>query len=50
MHGGATGSGAPEGERNGAYRHGRATRQALAAIDEMRTWLKIVRASLKDLE
>jgi len=26
MHGGAAGSGAPEGERNGNYRHGRYTR------------------------
>jgi hypothetical protein len=25
MHGGAKGSGAPPGERNGAYRHGRFT-------------------------
>ena len=29
MHGGARGSGAPRGERNGNYRHGRATVEAL---------------------
>ena len=29
MHGGAHGSGAPSGERNGMYRHGRYTREAL---------------------
>ena len=29
MHGGAKGSGAPRGERNGRYRHGRATVEAL---------------------
>ncbi len=30
MHGGATGSGAPKGERNGAYRHGLRTAEAEA--------------------
>jgi hypothetical protein len=29
MHGGAHGSGAPSGERNGMYRHGRYTREAI---------------------
>ena len=29
MHGGAAGSGAPRGNRNGAYRHGNATKGAL---------------------
>lgn len=33
MHGGAFGSGAPAGERNGAFRHGR---QTLAAVAERR--------------
>ena len=31
MHGGAKRSGAPEGERNGRYRHGAFTREALEA-------------------
>ena len=30
MHGGAVGSGAPSGERNGAYRTGTHTREAIA--------------------
>ena len=30
MHGGALGSGAPSGERNGAYRYGEHTREAIA--------------------
>jgi hypothetical protein len=30
MHGGAIGSGAPSGKRNGMYRHGRYTAQAIA--------------------
>lgn len=28
MHGGASGSGAPKGERNGAYKHGMETAEA----------------------
>lgn len=30
LHGGAEGSGAPRGERNGSYRHGLYTREAIA--------------------
>jgi hypothetical protein len=30
MHGGAKGSGAPKGERNGHYRHGFYTAEAIA--------------------
>ena len=30
MHGGAKGSGAPRGERNGNYRHGHRTKEAIA--------------------
>ena len=30
MHGGAKGSGAPRGERNGNYRHGHRTQEAMA--------------------
>ena len=32
MHGGAPGSGAPRGERNGNYRHGRFTYEAIDEI------------------
>jgi hypothetical protein len=35
MHGGADGSGAPKGERNGNYKHGRYTQEVAAT----RQWL-----------
>ncbi|MDN3574278.1 hypothetical protein [Methylobacterium longum] len=34
MHGGATGSGAPSGSRNGNYRHGQRTKAAKAIRHE----------------
>ena len=40
MHGGAKGSGAPRGERNGRYRHGRATIEALRRSRYTRRWLR----------
>ena len=40
MHGGARGSGAPRGERNGNYRHGRATVEALQKSRYLRRWLR----------
>lgn len=43
MHGGALGSGAPEGKRNGGYRHGGCTKEVLAAVRQMRAWVKVVR-------
>lgn len=36
MHGGALGSGAPSGERNGNYRHGFYTAAAMAERQTMR--------------
>jgi hypothetical protein len=36
MHGGADGNGAPKGERNGNYKHGRYTEQVQAT----RRWLR----------
>jgi len=39
MHGGASGSGAPNGNRN-ALRHGRYTAQAIAMRREMRALLR----------
>lgn len=36
MHGGAAGSGAPSGSRNGNYKHGRYTAEMVAA----RRWLR----------
>src|SRR3974390_3670660 len=43
MHGGAHGSGAPRGERNGNYRHGLYTADAIAERKAVRAWLRSVR-------
>jgi hypothetical protein len=43
MHGGAKGSGAPAGPRNGNYRHGQHTREAIAERRMPRTCLKATR-------
>lgn len=48
MHGGALGSGAPEGERNGAYRHGAFTWDAIEERRELSGWLRVTRAAVKD--
>jgi hypothetical protein len=45
MHGGADGSGAPKGERNGNYKHRRYTEEVAAA----RCWLREVTRMLRDL-
>jgi hypothetical protein len=42
MHGGAAGSGAPKGKRNGNYRHGGFTTEA---IDERRRLVALIRDS-----
>jgi hypothetical protein len=42
MHGGAAGSGAPKGRRNGKYRHGGFTAEA---IDERRCLASLIRES-----
>jgi hypothetical protein len=42
MHGGAAGSGAPKGKRNGKYRHGGFTTEA---IDERRRLASLLRGS-----
>lgn len=47
MHGGATGSGAPKGERNGAYRHGLRTAEAEAFERDARSFLRECRATLR---
>lgn len=39
LHGGAAGSGAPPGERNGAYRHGRFTAEATGERRRLRSLL-----------
>jgi len=43
MHGGAAGSGAPAGDANGAWRHGRRTQEAMAFRSEIAGWLRMLR-------
>ena len=43
MHGGAAGSGAPKGERNGNYRHGHYTAEAIADRLTIRKWVRDAR-------
>ncbi len=50
MHGGALGSGAPEGKRNGRYLHGAATKAVREKMREMRAWLRIARGALEDYD
>jgi hypothetical protein len=45
LHGGASGSGGPPGERNGQYRHGERTKAAIAERQIQRL-LKMLRAGL----
>jgi hypothetical protein len=46
LHGGATGSGAPPGERNGQFRHGERTKGAIAERLRFGALLKMLRAGL----
>jgi len=48
LHGGAEGSGAPPGERNGAYRHGLYTREAIAERKAMRSLMQCFRQDARD--
>jgi hypothetical protein len=45
MHGGADGSGAPEGSKNGNYKHGRYTKEVAAT----RRWLREATHMLRKL-
>ncbi|SFM06097.1 hypothetical protein SAMN03159423_5160 [Bradyrhizobium sp. NFR13] len=45
MHGGADGSGAPTGSRNGNYRHGRYTKEVAA----IRSWVREATRLVRDL-
>src|SRR5215831_246317 len=49
MHGGAKGSGAPSGERNGNYRHGRFTAEAIRERRILREWIRAARKAAKVL-
>lgn len=42
MHGGAS-PGAPRGETNGAYRHGRSTIEAIEERRELNAWVRAMR-------
>jgi hypothetical protein len=54
LHGGAEGSGAPRGNRNGSYRHGLYTREAIAERKMMRALIRSfredARAALSELD
>ncbi len=50
MHGGAPGSGGPLGKRNGNYRHGRFTNEAIAIRRELRAWVRQMNANAKAIE
>jgi hypothetical protein len=54
LHGGAEGSGAPRGNRNGSYRHGLYTREAIAERKMMRALIwsfrEDARAALSELD
>ena len=45
MHGGATGSGGPLGERNGNYRHGTRTKEAIQAVRLINLLSRLARKS-----
>jgi len=49
MHGGAQGSGGPRGTRNGKYKHGRYTAEAIASRRWLRTTIREVRALTRSL-
>jgi len=46
LHGGASGSGGPPGERNGQYRHGERTKAAIAEQRKFSALLKMLRTGL----
>ena len=50
LHGGALGSGAPSGHRNGNYRHGQHTKEAIAERQFMRALLRQSRELLQRVE
>lgn len=50
MHGGAPGSGAPPGSRNGMYRHGYYTREATAQRRALRLLLRAYEETLESID
>src|SRR6516165_3647973 len=49
LHGGASGSGAPPGKRNGQYRHGERTKAAIAERQKFSALLRMLRAGLTSI-
>jgi hypothetical protein len=49
MHGGAPGSGGPKGARNGYYKHGLYTAEAIASRRSLRLHFRVVRALSRSL-
>lgn len=47
MHGGAKGSGAPKGARNGRYRHGQFTKGAIAERRGIRAFIRKAMAAIE---
>ena len=50
MHGGAKGSGAPPGKRNGNYKQGKFTREALQERKTVTALLKTLRANAAEIK
>jgi hypothetical protein len=48
MHGGAQGSGAPTGERNGNYKHGHFTQEAVESRRQLRAFIAQMLASIEE--
>ena len=48
MHGGAS-PGAPKGERNGNYRHGRFTNEAIERRREVNALIRLMRRTAKEV-
>jgi glucans biosynthesis protein len=48
MHGGAQGSGAPKGERNGNYKHGQFTLEAIELRRQIRALIAQMLASIEE--
>ena len=50
MHGGALGSGAPGDKRNGAFRHGLFTKDAIGERRRLSAMLRVMRAAIKGVD
>ena len=48
MHGGAS-PGAPKGERNGMFKHGRYTNEAIAERHELSAWIRAMRDMAEEI-